>query len=133
MSGRSRSDPNAAGSATSAQELRRLTRRIETLEALYEVSPSPMLLLDREGLVVAANRASLALLGDTEDEVVGKAVHEFFADEAQVELTRLLDMDWKGVCERVFVLADGRRVGLNVTSIPDSSEFCYRLGINDIT
>ena len=92
-----------------------------------------MLLLDKQGVVVAANRSCLELLGNTESDIVGSLLLDLFADDDRVELARLLEAEWKGVRERVFVLADGRRVGMNVTFVPGSSALRYRLTIDDIT
>ena len=60
---------------------RRLRAAEDTYRAIFHAAPFPILLLDRRGMVAAANEAALALYHGTQAQVVGHPVARLLQDE----------------------------------------------------
>jgi PAS domain S-box-containing protein len=69
-----------------------LLKRERELRGFLDAIPNPVFLKDRESRWLLANRAALALLGRSADEVIGKADHEFLGDEAAAAALRRNDV-----------------------------------------
>jgi PAS domain S-box-containing protein len=65
-----------------------LTETMSVLSAVSDSIADPVLVKDRDGLLVFANRAALAMLGKTREEAVSRPVNEMIPDGG--------DMGWGG-------------------------------------
>ncbi|WP_310358442.1 PAS domain-containing sensor histidine kinase [Paraburkholderia strydomiana] len=69
-------------------------RNTEDLEDFFENGAVALHIVDREGIIVRANRAELDLLGYTKGEYVGRHIAEFHADECVItEILQRLAMN----------------------------------------
>jgi PAS domain S-box-containing protein len=50
----------------------------DRLRSLFEASSDFILILDKQGTIIAANQATLRTTGYRENEIIGHAIHEFF-------------------------------------------------------
>ena len=55
----------------------------ERLRSLFEASSDFILILDKQGTILAANQATLRTTGYRENEIIGRAIHEFFTPVSQ--------------------------------------------------
>jgi len=59
----------------------------EYFQNLIEISPDPIIITDKEGLITRANNAFHSLLGYTEESLIGKPVYDFFGKKGTYECT----------------------------------------------
>ncbi len=93
-------------------------------DAVLESMTNGVVTLDNEGQVVTCNAAGAAILGNTEDQIVGRSVHDLFAENPGIlelvdgvmttnESGSLMDVD-------IHLQGDGgvETVSVNVTGVP---------------
>lgn len=69
-------DPGGCYAMGLLRDVTALRESEQTLRLVLDSSPQPTVALDREGTCTMANRAAAALLGSSQDELVGRNMHE---------------------------------------------------------
>jgi len=96
----------------------RLREAERRLRAVFRAFPETLLLCDREGRILQANPAAVALLERSSTALAGSDVRSFVAPEMRAEFSAQLGrLDTRGPrrYETVFLAPDGRRIEVEVT------------------
>jgi len=89
-------------------------------EALFEQTNDAVVILDPQGIYVAANKRCAEMLGYERDELIGKpmsiAVRMTDYDESEQVMARLLEGERIPLYERVLVRKDGEEILVEINA-----------------
>ncbi|HEY4100449.1 MAG TPA: response regulator [Gemmatimonadales bacterium] len=128
-----------SGVASDITEERRIQDALRDSEALYrQITDTSFDAIERieDGILREANAGFVRMFGyDSVDEVIGKPVSAFVADESQAEVARRVSQEIEGSYEFVGLRKDGARIQVEATSRTHASgDRRYRLtALRDLT
>src|SRR5262249_40627282 len=105
----------------SSRELQLAHKRLATV--LQNVAAG-VIAIDAKSEILTVNGAALAILDQSEAEVIGRSMREAWADRERNKLVELLDEEWSGggqVRRQIQLLIGGvwKTLEVKVTSLPD--------------
>ncbi len=103
-------DALATGLNALVEELETSTVSRDFLNGIIESMMDSLIVTDRHGLIVVANRATLDMLGYREGQLAGKRLSAVLGEEAPVDQIRDRQM------ERTYVTIDGQHVPISFSS-----------------
>ena len=112
-----------------------LTQLLEKFKRIYEFAPVPYHVLTPTGLITDINAKWLEILGYTKEQVVGKSILEFIAEEDREKEKGLLQagmLNCTNDYERCFLAKDGHKIRFIANCLPCRDDGGNVLSINVI-
>lgn len=102
-----------------AEDLQRTTISSATLKKIFDSMPYGIVMIDRDKIIVNANRAALTLMGyESEEQVAGRSCRDTFCP-AEGRACPVVDLGGTvDHAERILVKKDGRRIPILESIVP---------------